>query len=677
MTRYKRHLITAALPYANGPVHIGHLAGVYIPADIYSRYLRLKREDIIYVCGSDEHGVPITIKARQEGITPQQVVDQYHEMNKESFDTFGITFDIYHRTSHPTHHKTASEFFKTLYDRGEFTEKESEQYYDPEAKAFLADRYITGTCPKCSFDKAYGDQCEQCGSSLAATDLINPKSTISGSKPELKKTKHWYLPLDKYEPFLKQWILEDNKHWKANVYGQCKSWLDGGLEARAVTRDLDWGIPVPIEGVEGKVLYVWFDAPIGYISATKDLTDNWEDYWKKDDTRMIHFIGKDNIVFHCIIFPAMLKAEGSYILPENVPANEFLNLEGDKISTSRNWAVWLHEYLEEFPEKQDVLRYVLCANAPEAKDNDFTWKDFQSRNNNELVAILGNFVNRTIVLTHKFFEGRVPYPVSPDTYDTEVLNNIAAFRGKVEENLDHFRFREALKEAMNLARLGNKHLADSEPWKLIKTDPDRVKSILYTSLQITASLVALIEPFLPFTSKKLAGFLNIDGVAWEDIGKTDLLAVGHEIARAELLFEKLEDKVIQIQLDKLENSKKMNEAREAGLPPVKDEITYEDFSKMDLRIAKILTAERVPKTDKLVKLELDTGIDKRTVVSGIAQHFKTEELPGKQVTILANLAPRKLRGIESHGMVLLAEDSSGKLIFVTPDEDTSEGSVVL
>ncbi len=677
MTRYKRHLITAALPYANGPVHIGHLAGVYIPADIYSRYLRLKREDIIYVCGSDEHGVPITIKARQEGITPQQVVDQYHEMNKESFDTFGITFDIYHRTSHPTHHKTASEFFKTLYDRGEFTEKESEQYFDPEAKVFLADRYITGTCPKCSFDKAYGDQCEQCGSSLAATDLINPKSTISGSKPELKKTKHWYLPLDKYEPFLKQWILEDNKHWKANVYGQCKSWLDGGLEARAVTRDLDWGIPVPIEGVEGKVLYVWFDAPIGYISATKDLTDNWEDYWKKDDTRMIHFIGKDNIVFHCIIFPAMLKAEGSYILPENVPANEFLNLEGDKISTSRNWAVWLHEYLEEFPEKQDVLRYVLCANAPEAKDNDFTWKDFQSRNNNELVAILGNFVNRTIVLTHKFFEGRVPYPVSPDTYDTEVLNNIAAFRGKVEENLDHFRFREALKEAMNLARLGNKHLADSEPWKLIKTDPDRVKSILYTSLQITASLVALIEPFLPFTSKKLAGFLNIDGVAWEDIGKTDLLAVGHEIARAELLFEKLEDKVIQIQLDKLENSKKMNEAREAGLPPVKDEITYEDFSKMDLRIAKILTAERVPKTDKLVKLELDTGIDKRTVVSGIAQHFKTEELPGKQVTILANLAPRKLRGIESHGMVLLAEDSSGKLIFVTPDEDTSEGSVVL
>ncbi len=677
MTKYKRHLITAALPYANGPVHIGHLAGVYIPADIYSRYLRLKGEDIIFVCGSDEHGVPITIKARQEGITPKQVVDRYHKLNQESFARFGVQFDIYHRTSDPTHHKTASDFFKTLYDRGEFTEKESEQYYDPEAKAFLADRYITGTCPKCSYDKAYGDQCEQCGSSLAATDLINPKSTISGSNPELKKTKHWYLPLDKYEPFLKKWILEENKHWKANVYGQCKSWLDGGLEARAVTRDLDWGIPVPLEGAEGKVLYVWFDAPIGYISATKDLTDKWEDYWKKDDTRMIHFIGKDNIVFHCIIFPAMLKAEGSYVLPENVPANEFLNLEGDKISTSRNWAVWLHEYLDEFKDKQDVLRYVLCASAPEAKDNDFTWKDFQSRNNNELVAILGNFVNRTLVLTHKYFNGKVPGPVLSDKYDTEVLNNIAAFRGKVEDNLDHFRFREALKEAMNLARLGNKHLADSEPWKLIKTDPERVKSILYTSLQITASLVSLIEPFLPFTSKKLAGLLNIESVAWEDIGKTDLLRIGHEIAQPELLFEKLEDDVIQVQLDKLENSKKMNKIKEAGIPAAKDEISYDDFSKMDMRIAKILSAERVPKTDKLIKLELETGIDKRTVVSGIAEHFKPEDLPGKQVTILANLAPRKIRGIESHGMVLLAEDSSGKLIFITPDEKTGEGSVVL
>ncbi|MFC2112558.1 methionine--tRNA ligase [Bacteroidota bacterium] len=677
MTKYKRHLITAALPYANGPVHIGHLAGVYIPADIYSRYLRLKGEDIIFICGSDEHGVPITIKARQEGVSPQQIVDQYHQMNKKSFADFGIEFSIYHRTSHPTHHKTASEFFKILYDRGEFTEKETEQYYDPEAKAFLADRYITGICPKCSFEKAYGDQCEQCGSSLAATDLINPKSTISGSKPELKKTKHWYLPLEKYEPFLKKWILEDNKHWKANVYGQCKSWLDGGLEARAVTRDLDWGIPVPAEGAEGKVLYVWFDAPIGYISATKDLTEKWEDYWKQEDTRMIHFIGKDNIVFHCIIFPAMLKAEGSYVLPENVPANEFLNLEGDKISTSRNWAVWLHEYLDEFKDKQDILRYVLCANAPEAKDNDFTWKDFQARNNNELVAILGNFVNRTLVLTHNYFDGKVPEPVTPDDYDTEVLNSIAAFRGKVEENLDHFRFREALKEAMNLARLGNKHLADAEPWKLIKTDPDRVRSILYTSLQITASLVALIEPFLPFTSKKLAGFLNLEGVAWADIGKTDLLAVGHKINKPELLFEKIEDDAIQVQLDKLENTKKTNEMEETAIPPAKDEITYEEFSKMDIRIARILSAERVPKTDKLVKLELETGLDKRTVVSGIAQHFNTEDLPGKQVTILANLAPRKLRGIESHGMVLLAEDSAGKLIFVAPEQETDLGSPVL
>ncbi len=677
MKNYKRNLITAALPYANGPVHIGHLAGVYIPADIYSRYLRLKGEDIVFVCGSDEHGVPITIKARQEGVSPQAIVDQYHKMNKDSFKDFGIEFDIYHRTSHETHHKTASEFFKTLYDRGDFAEKETEQYYDPEAKAFLADRYITGTCPKCSYDKAYGDQCEQCGSSLAATDLINPKSTISGSNPVLKKTRHWYLPLDKYEGFLKKWILEENKHWKANVYGQCKSWLDGGLEARAVTRDLDWGIPVPVDGAEGKVLYVWFDAPIGYISATKDLTDKWEDYWKSEDSRMIHFIGKDNIVFHCIIFPAMLKAEGSYILPENVPANEFLNLEGDKISTSRNWAVWLHEYLEDFKDKQDVLRYVLCANAPEAKDNDFTWKDFQARNNNELVAILGNFVNRTLVLTQKYFEGKVPEFSGDNEYDLEVLGKIAAYRDRVEDHLDHFRFREALKEAMNLARLGNKHLADSEPWKIIKTDPERVKSILYTSLQITASLVAIIKPFLPFTSDRLAGFLNIETVNWTDIGKTDLLPVGHVISQPELLFEKIEDDAIQLQLDKLENTKKTNQMEEPVIPPAKEEITYEEFSKMDIRIAKILSAERVPKTDKLVKLELDTGLDKRTVVSGIAQHFKVEDLPGKQVTVLANLAPRKLRGIESHGMVLLAEDSAGKLIFVTPEESTDEGSAVL
>jgi methionyl-tRNA synthetase len=677
MKKSKRHLITAALPYANGPVHIGHLAGVYIPADIYSRYLRLRKEDIIFVCGSDEHGVPITIKARQEGVTPRQIVDQYHQMNKDSFERFGITFDIYHRTSNPTHHQTASEFFKTLYDRGEFVEKETEQYFDEEAGQFLADRYITGICPKCTHDQAYGDQCENCGSSLNATDLINPKSTISGSVPVRRKTKHWYLPLDKYEGFLKQWILEENKHWKTNVYGQCKSWLDGGLEARAVTRDLDWGIPVPIEGVEGKVLYVWFDAPIGYISATKDLTKKWADYWKRDDTRMIHFIGKDNIVFHCIIFPAMLKAEGSYVLPENVPANEFLNLENDKISTSRNWAVWLHEYLDEFEGKQDVLRYVLCANAPEAKDNDFTWKDFQARNNNELVAVLGNFVHRALVLTHKYFNGRVPEPENPDKYDNEVLDCISSYRDRVEDNLDHFRFREALKEAMNLARLGNKYLADTEPWKHFKNDPGKVKTILYTSLQITASIAGIIKPFLPFTAVKLEGFLNAGDIGWQDIGKKDLLPVRHEINQPELLFDKIEDDTIQVQLDKLANSKKLNEAKESGLHDLKDEVSYEDFSKMDIRIAKILAAEKVPKTDKLIKLDLDTGLDKRTVVSGIAEYFKPEEIIGKQVCILANLAPRKLRGIVSHGMVLLAEDAQGKLIFVTPEEITGEGSVVL
>ena len=677
MKKTKRHLITAALPYANGPVHIGHLAGVYIPADIYSRYLRLKEEDIIFVCGSDEHGVPITIKARQEGVTPQQIVDQYHRMNKDSFEHFGITFDIYHRTSSPTHHETASEFFKTLYDRGEFVEKETEQYFDEEAGQFLADRYITGTCPKCTHDQAYGDQCENCGSSLNATDLINPKSTISGSVPVRKKTTHWYLPLDKYEGFLKQWILEENKHWKTNVYGQCKSWLDGGLEARAVTRDLDWGIPVPIEGVKGKVLYVWFDAPIGYISATKDLTDKWADYWKKDDTRMIHFIGKDNIVFHCIIFPAMLKAEGSYVLPENVPANEFLNLENDKISTSRNWAVWLHEYLEEFEGKQDVLRYVLCANAPEAKDNDFTWKDFQARNNNELVAVLGNFVHRALVLTHKYFNGKIPEPENFDNYDNEVLDCISSYRDRVEDNLDHFRFREALKEAMNLARLGNKYLADTEPWKHFKNDPGRVKNILYTALQITASIAGIIKPFLPVTAVKLEGFLNAREIGWQDIGNKSLLPAGHEINQPELLFDKIEDDAIQVQLDKLANSKKLNEARESGLPDLKAEVSYEDFSKMDIRVAKILAAEKVPKTDKLIKLDLDTGFDKRTVVSGIAEYFKPEDIVGKQVCILANLAPRKLRGIVSHGMVLLAEDAQGKLIFVTPEEITDEGSAVL
>jgi methionyl-tRNA synthetase len=676
MKNYKRHLITAALPYANGPVHIGHLAGVYVPADIYSRYLRLKGEDIIFICGSDEHGVPITIKARQEGISPQKIVDKYHRLNKESFEKFGISFDIYHRTTHPTHHRTASEFFKTLLDKGKFIEKTTQQYFDPEAGQFLADRYITGTCPRCNYNHAYGDQCENCGSSLSPTDLINPKSTISGSQPLLRETKHWYLPLDKYEPFLKKWILEENKHWKSNVYGQCKSWLDGGLEPRAVTRDLEWGIPVPVKGAEGKVLYVWFDAPIGYISATKDLTEEWELYWKDKETRMIHFIGKDNIVFHCIIFPAMLKAEGTFILPENIPANEFLNLEGDKISTSRNWAVWLHEYLEEFKDKQDILRYVLCASAPETKDNDFTWKDFQARNNNELVAILGNFVHRTLVLTHKYFDGKTPELKNPDSYDSRVLDEISTIRERVEYNLDHFRFRDALREAMNLARLGNKYLADTEPWILIKTDKAKVGNILNVSLQITANLSALIEPFIPYTAKRLAGFLNIGPVKWSEIGTKEILKSGHEINQPELLFEKIEDPVIEAQLDKLKKIKKMNESAASGLEPALQDISFEEFNKMDIRTAIILEAEKVPKTDKLLKVVVDTGLDKRTVITGIAEFFKPEDLPGKQVCVLANLAPRTIRGIESHGMILLAEEPGGKFIFVVPEENTKPGSVV-
>jgi methionyl-tRNA synthetase len=676
MKKFKRHLVTAALPYANGPIHIGHLAGVYVPADIYCRYLRLKGEDVIFVCGSDEHGVPITIKARQEGVSPQQIVDKYHEMIRDSFKKFGISFDIYHRTTSPTHYQTASEFFKTLFDRGEFIEKTTQQYYDTEAGQFLADRYIVGTCPRCSFEDAYGDQCEKCGSSLSPDELINPRSTISGSKPVLKETRHWYLPLDKYEPFLRKWILEENKHWKSNVYGQCKSWLDGGLEPRAVTRDLDWGIPVPVKGAEGKVLYVWFDAPIGYISATKDLTNDWQLYWKDPETKMVHFIGKDNIVFHCIIFPAMLKAEGSYILPDNVPANEFLNLEGDKISTSRNWAVWLHEYLDEFRDKQDVLRYVLCAAAPETKDNDFTWKDFQARNNNELVAILGNFVNRSLVLTHKYFEGLVPELKNPDNYDNEVLEEIINFRKKVESNLDNFRFREALKEAMNLARLGNKYLADREPWILIKTDKEKTANVLNIALQISANLSALIEPFLPETSKKLAEFLNMYPLKWSDIGKTAVLQPGHELNESKLLFEKIEDKIIQEQLDKLAMIKKQNESAAAGLEPAKDIITYDEFSKMDIRIGKILSAEKVPKTDKLLKLSIDTGLDIRTIVSGIAEYFKPEDLPGKQVSVLANLETRTIKGIESRGMILLAEEPDGKLVFVIPEEGTQLGSTV-
>ena len=676
MKKFKRYLVTAALPYANGPIHIGHLAGVYVPADIYCRYLRLKGEDVIFVCGSDEHGVPITIKARQEGVSPQQIVDKYHEMIKEAFNNFGITFDIYHRTTNPIHYQTASEFFKTLFDKGDFIEKTTQQYFDEEAGQFLADRYITGTCPRCSYESAYGDQCEKCGSSLSPNDLINPRSTISGSKPVLKETRHWYLPLDKYEPFLRKWILEDNKHWKSNVYGQCKSWLDGGLEPRAVTRDLDWGIPVPIDGVKGKVLYVWFDAPIGYISATKDLTKNWQLYWKDPETKMVHFIGKDNIVFHCIIFPAMLKAEGTYILPDNVPANEFLNLEGDKISTSRNWAVWLHEYLDEFRDKQDVLRYVLCAAAPETKDNDFTWKDFQARNNNELVAILGNFVHRSLVLTHKYFDGRVPMLKNPDPYDNEVLGEMVNIRKQVESNLDNFRFREALKEAMNLARLGNKYLADREPWILIRTDKEKTANILNVALQISANLSALIEPFLPDTSKKLKGYLNMATLKWSEIGNKKVLEPGHELRDPKLLFEKIEDAVIQKQLDKLERIKKMNESAAAGLEPAKNKVTYEEFNKMDIRVGKILSAEKVPKTDKLLKLTIDTGLDNRTIVSGIAEFFKPEDLPGKQVCVLANLAPRNIKGIESRGMILLAEEPDGKLVFVIPEEGTKLGSTI-
>jgi methionyl-tRNA synthetase len=676
MKKYKRYLVTAALPYANGPVHIGHLAGVYIPADIYTRYLRSKKEDVIFICGSDEHGVPITIKARKEGVPPQQIVDQYHELNKKSFEYFGISFSIYHRTTEKTHYETASEFFTVLYEKNEFIERTSNQYFDEEANQFLADRYITGTCPHCSYEGAYGDQCENCGTSLSPTDLIKPKSMISGNQPVLKETKHWYLPLDKYEPFLKKWILEENKHWKTNVYGQCKSWLDGGLEPRAVTRDLDWGIPVPLDEAKGKVLYVWFDAPIGYISATKDLTVKWADYWKGEDTRMVHFIGKDNIVFHCIIFPSMLKAEGTFILPENVPANEFLNLENDKISTSRNWAVWLHEYLEEFKDKQDILRYVLCANAPETKDNDFTWKDFQARNNNELVAILGNFIHRTLVLTHKYFNGFVPEIKNPDSYAQEVLDEISSFRKKVSKNLDQFRFREALKEAMNLARLGNKYLADTEPWILIKTDKEKVGTILNVALQITASLSVIMEPFLPFSAKKIAAFLNIDGLSWDDIGTKDLLKPGHAITQPSLLFDKIEDITINQQLEKLANIKKMNEQKTAGIEPQKGTITYDEFSNMDIRIARILSAEKVPKTTKLVKLILDTGLDNRTVVAGIAEYFEPGDLVGKQVCLLANLAPRKIRGIESHGMILLAEEPDGKLILVTPDDNSSEGATV-
>lgn len=675
MKKFNRTLVTTALPYANGPVHIGHLAGVYVPADIYVRYLRMKGEDVLLIGGSDEHGVPITIKAQKEGVTPQNVVDKYHGIIKDSFEKFGISFDIYSRTSSKTHYETASEFFKILYDKGEFVEKTSEQYYDSQANQFLADRYITGTCPHCNSEGAYGDQCESCGTSLNATDLINPTSSITGNKPELKETKHWYLPLDKYENHLKKWILEDHKEWKANVYGQCKSWLDNGLHPRAVTRDLNWGVPVPVEGGEGKVLYVWFDAPIGYISATKELTPDWEKYWKAEDSKMVHFIGKDNIVFHCIIFPAMLKAEGSYILPENVPANEFLNLEGDKISTSRNWAVWLHEYLEEFPEKQDVLRYVLTANAPETKDNDFTWKDFQARNNNELVAIFGNFVNRALVLTHKYFEGKVPSIGDLTDFDKEALAEIPVIKEQVEKNLETYHFREALKEAMNLARLGNKYLADTEPWKVIKTDEERVKTILNISLQISANLSTLMEPFLPFTAQKLRKFLNIESIGWEQLG-ANVIESGHQINPVSLLFEKIEDETIQAQVDKLLATKVANAVANKKATPAKENINFEDFMKMDIRVGTIIDAEKVAKTKKLLKLTIDTGIDQRTVVSGIAEHYQPEEVIGKQVSILVNLEPKNLKGIESQGMILMAEDADGKLSFVSPDKQIKTGSEI-
>ncbi len=675
---FKRYLVTSALPYANGPVHIGHLAGVYIPSDIYARYLRLKGCDVISVCGSDEHGVPITIKARKEGVSPQQIVDRYHELIKRSFERLGMSFDIYSRTSSATHAKTASDFFRKLYDDGKFIEKTSMQYYDEEAKTFLADRYIVGTCPKCGYDRAYGDQCEKCGSTLSPDELIEPHSAVSGSVPVKRETKHWYLPLDQYEGFLRKWILEGHKEWKSNVYGQCKSWLDGGLQPRAVSRDLDWGIPVPVEGAEGKVLYVWFDAPIGYISATKDLTPDWEKYWKSEDTKLVHFIGKDNIVFHCIVFPSMLKAHGGYILPENVPANEFLNLEGDKISTSRNWAVWLHEYLDEFPGKEDVLRYVLCANAPETKDNDFTWKDFQARNNNELVAILGNFVNRALVLTKKYFNGEVPACGELSDYDRQTIADVAAVKASLESNIENYRFREALKDAMNVARIGNKYLADTEPWKVIKTDPERVRTILNVALQITANTAIAIEPFMPFSSAKILKMLAVDKFGWERLGTFDLIPAGHMIGEPELLFEKIEDDVIQRQLDKLAATKAANMAAEAAqhVEPQKDTIQFDDFQKMDIRVSTILSAEKVAKTKKLLKLTVDTGIDKREIVSGIAEYFTPEELVGKQVLVLVNLAPRELKGIFSKGMILMAEDASGKLRLLQPGDTTSNGAIV-
>ena len=756
---FKRTLVTCALPYANGPVHIGHLAGVYVPADIFVRYKRMRGEDVLFICGSDEHGVPITIKARANGVTPQDIVDKYHGIIKDSFMRLGINFDIYSRTTSAVHHKNASEFFRELYDKGKFITKESEQYYDPEAKTFLADRYIVGTCPKCGNPNAYGDQCEKCGSTLSPEELLNPKSKLSGAEPIKKKTTHWYLPLDQYEPWLRDWILENHKEWRSNVYGQCKSWLDGGLQPRAVSRDLDWGVPVPVEGAEGKVLYVWFDAPIGYISNTQELLpQSWEKWWKSEDTRLIHFIGKDNIVFHCIVFPSMLKAREGYILPDNVPSNEFLNLESDKISTSRNWAVWLNEYVDEFPGQEDTLRYVLCANAPETKDNDFTWKDFQQRNNSELVAILGNFVNRAVVLTQKYFEGKVPANLKPEAIDAETLGQIPELRRSLEANLEGFHFREALKDAMSIARIGNKYISDTEPWKVAKTDMDRTASILYTSLQICANLAIAFEPFTPFSAEKLRGILKVGldagfdhragegeptvnffkpgesralhtagqalaetvgaGVelrpysaaaseakrewtrpgssacptdigpvlTWDDLGRGDILPVGHELGEAVLLFSKIEDSVIDAQIAKLNATKEANEAAAAAAAAQqatpakaeeqKPEVTFEEFGAMDIRTATVLEAERVPKTDKLLKLTIDTGIDKRTIVSGIAEYYSPEDMLGKQICILANLKPRMIRGIESKGMILMAKQPDGKMRLVSPAEGISNGAVI-
>lgn len=726
---YKRNLVTCALPYANGPVHIGHLAGVYVPADIYVRYLRMKGEDVLFICGSDEHGVPITIKAKKEGVTPQDIVDRYHTLIKSSFAGLGINFDIYSRTSSKVHEQMASDFFRKLYEEGKFIVKESEQYYDEQAKTFLADRYITGTCPRCGSEGAYGDQCEKCGATLSPDELINPKSALSGAPLVKKATKHWYLPLDKYETWLGEWILDTHKEWKTNVYGQCKSWIDGGLQPRAVSRDLDWGVPVPVEGAEGKVLYVWFDAPIGYISNTKELLpQTWEKWWKSEDTKLVHFIGKDNIVFHCIVFPSMLRAHGDYILPDNVPANEFLNLEGDKISTSRGWAVWLNEYLQELPGKEDVLRYVLCANAPETKDNDFSWKDFQTRNNSELVAIFGNFVNRAIVLTHKYFGGKVPADLKPEAIDAETLAQIPQIVSEIEENISSYRFREALKAAMNLARLGNKYLTDTEPWKVAKTDMDRTASILNVSLQICAALGIVFEPFMPFSAEKLRRMLNVGVIAgtdhrageegscgvnifktgecaalhtmgsvdapqsfeglslsWNDLFSARILPAGQEIGQAQLLFEKIEDEMIAPQIERLEAIRKAREEAEAAVAaaeaaakvePQKAECSFEDFEKMDIRTATVLEAERVPKTDKLLKLTIDTGIDTRTIVSGIAEYYSPEEMVGKQICILANLAPRKIRGIESKGMILMARQGDGKMRFVTPAETLNNGAQI-